>query len=73
MAGVEYGDLFGYVVGGKYPPEELPNPRSWEDDFEIACKEIEDSVLILQAFSYSSFAGYFRQDCRIANQRKYVK
>jgi len=49
VAGVEFGDLFGYVVEGKYPPEELPNPRSLEDDLETACKEIEDSILILQA------------------------
>jgi len=28
MAGVEYGDLFGFVVDGKYPPEQLPNLRS---------------------------------------------
>jgi len=25
---VEFGDLFGYVVEGKYPSEELPDPKS---------------------------------------------
>jgi len=48
VAGVEYGDLFGFVVEGKYPPEQLPNPRSLEADLETAVKEIEDSVLVLQ-------------------------
>ena len=49
VAGVEYGDLFGYVVEEIYPPEKLPDPRSLEDDLETACKEIQDSILILQS------------------------
>ena len=48
VAGVEFGDLFGYVVEGKHPPEELPEPRSLEDDLETARKEIQDAILILQ-------------------------
>jgi len=49
VAGVEIGDFFGYVVEGKHPPEEMPYPRSLEDDLEKQCNDIKDQILILQA------------------------
>jgi len=34
VAGQEFGDLFGYVIEGVMPPEELPEPTSVESNYE---------------------------------------
>ena len=40
VAGLEFGELFGFVVEGKKPPDEIPTPTSVESKFEDSMQEI---------------------------------
>ena len=44
VAGKEYGDLFGYVVEGLLPIENLPTPRTVESDQENATGPLKDRI-----------------------------
>ena len=44
VAGKEYGELFGYVLRGMYPPETNPKPKSVDGERERAYYDYEERI-----------------------------